>query len=222
MQNLRKNTAGYQSVWTDEELLSGLKYFYELEGHFPTSDEIDKFPYLPSARSIQRTHGGLVSLRKRLMPNEHHNFTTGEYRSTKAREADKRARVYEEEFYNFLDTHFESIAIHEHKIIRPGNVASDFFIYLNDKDGVVIDLFYAQDIRTLAKIVQIKLKRYTLLPFDTYFVLVGNPSITNLQIDERMQNRSTALPAHIKVVNERSFKDSIVLALKNRSRFAKT
>ena len=222
MQYLRKNKPGHQSAWTDEELLQGFSYFYKLEGHFPTADEIDNFPYLPSSRSIQRTHGGLVNLRKRLMPTEHHDFTTGAYRSDKAREGDRRARDYEEEFYNFLNTHFHEIAIHEHKIIRPGNVASDFFIYLDDDTGIVIDLFYAQNIRRLGKSVQIKLKRYAPLPFEIYFVAVGNPAITNQQIDERMQNRSTSLPSHIKVVNEQSFKDSIVKSLKNHSKFVKS
>lgn len=218
---LRKNKAGNQSQWTDTELLSGLKYFYEQYGHFPTAGEVDTFPYLPSARSIQRTHGGLVGLRKRLLPNEHHDFTRGSYRSDKAREGDKRARAYEEEFHTLLTAHFEEISIHEHRIIRPGNVASDFFIYLNEKNGIVIDLFYAQDLKTLGKIVTIKLKRYATLPYETYFILVGNPSLSNQSIQNLMANRTNPLPSHISVITENSFKTSYISSLSNRSKYVR-
>ncbi|MGZ6005685.1 MAG: hypothetical protein ACXWLH_06100 [Candidatus Saccharimonadales bacterium] len=217
---LRTNKPGHQMPWSDDDLLNGLRYFYQLNGRYPTATEIDPFPYLPSSRSIQRAHGGLVALRQRLLPDEANDYTKGEHRSSKAREADARATKYEEEFYNFLIENFMPVAVHEHKIIRPGNVASDFFIYEDEEKGLVIDLFYAQDIRTLTKVVNIKLKRYSTLPFEVYFILVGNSAITNSQIDQRMENRQTKLPTHIKVVTEISFKSSLINAIKNRSRYS--
>jgi hypothetical protein len=218
---LRKNSPGYQDSWTEEEVRAGLRHFYELHRRYPTAHEIDDFEYLPSSRSIQRSFGGLVALRGKLMPGEVSNFTSGEYRRSKAREADLRARGYEEEFYKFLTANFFEIAIHEHRIIRPGGIASDFFVYLTELSGIVIDLFYAQDIRSLANIVNIKLKRYEALPYPTYFVLVGNPTIGDDLIKRKMANRTLALPAHIKVTTEGEFKRSIVEELRRQSKYCR-
>jgi hypothetical protein len=217
MEGLRKFTNGAQVPWTKQEILAGLNFFYQQKGRYPTANEIDQFEYLPSSRSIQRTHGGLVSLRKELIPNAISDYTAGEYRKAKAQEADKRAKKYEEEFYDALSTHFRPIAIHEHKIIRPGNIASDFFIYLTELEGIVIDLFYAQDMRSLINIVNIKLKRYINLPYDVYFVLVGNPQILEKELVLRMANRSIPLPMNIKVVTEDTFKSNVIPELKTHS-----
>jgi hypothetical protein len=73
--------------------------FYDQHNRYPTSNEIDAFEYLPTSRTIQRSHGGLVNLRKKLLLGEISDHTTGDYRSEVARKADKRAKHYEEEFY---------------------------------------------------------------------------------------------------------------------------
>jgi hypothetical protein len=222
-EHLRKNKIGNQPLWTDNQLGAGFKYYFQLHGRYPAAGEIDSFDYLPSARSIQRTHGGLINLRKRLFPNEESDHTRGELRRKKASEGDRRASLYEEEFYNYLLDHFEEIAIHEHKVIRPGNVASDVFIYLDkfSKGGIVIDLFYAQDLVTLLKIVNIKLKRYATLPYDVYFILVGNPKISNFDINRRIENRHIPLPTHITVMTGQSFKDTVINAVKEKSNYTK-
>lgn len=75
---LRKAQRGGQpGIWTKQDILIGLKYFYELYNRYPTSREIDAFEYLPSSRSIQRQFGGLISLRKDLIPDSHLDFTKG-------------------------------------------------------------------------------------------------------------------------------------------------
>jgi hypothetical protein len=127
--SLRVSKSGDQLAWTKQEILASLQHFYKLYNRYPTALEIDRFEYLPSSRSIQRSFGGLVALRKELIPDSHSNFTQGAYRSSIAKETWHRAVKYEEEFYNFLCSHFDPVAIHEHKIMRPGNVASDYFIY---------------------------------------------------------------------------------------------
>jgi hypothetical protein len=220
---LRQNKVGHQLPWSDDELLAGLQKFYDDYGHYPSAGEVDTFAYLPSARSIQRTHGGLVTLRQRLLPDEDSDHTRGDRRRKIASEGDARARKYEEEFYIFLTKHFKEIAVHEHKIIRPGNVASDVFIYLNDSsaDGIVIDLFYAQDLITLLKIVTIKNKRYKDLPFTVYFILVGNDGIQQTEIDSRIVNKKVPLPSHINVVTENTFKQNSIDELKLRSKFSR-
>lgn len=218
--SLRRARVG-QKNWTKEQILAGVEYFFELYGRYPTAIEIDRFEYLPSSRSIQRSYGGLVSLRVELIPESHADFTKGSYRSNVAKMANHRAQKYEEEFYNFLSLHFDFIAIHEHKVIRPGGISSDYFVYFDENKGAVIDLFYAQDIRSLAGIIGIKLKRYILLPYEIYFILVGNPAITKEQIDILIARRKIALPSHITIDTEYNFKHSSVLKLKLRSKYSR-
>ena len=189
-----------------------------MNNRYPTAQEIDDFEFLPSSRSIQRSFGGLVKTRTEL-GLELNNYTKGTYRSEKAKEADARARNYEEEFFTFLKQHFHEIAIHEHKVIRPGNVNSDFFVYLNKSNGIVIDLFYANDIRNLLKIVNIKLLRYSLLPFRVFLIVVGNDSISQEEIKSKMTNKHVPLPSHIAVQTEKHFKNTVIPLLKTKSAF---
>lgn len=218
--NLRRARLG-QKNWTKEQIVAGIEYFFELHERYPTAVEIDSFEYLPSSRSIQRSYDGLVLLRTELVPKSHTNFTKGTYRSSMAKVANDRAKKYEEEFYNFLSLHFESIAIHEHKVIRPGGISSDYFIHFDEDKGAVIDLFYAQDIHSLAGIIGIKLKRYILLSCEVYFILVGNPDITKKQVDALISRRKIALPSHISIDTEINFKDLTIFKLKAESNYSR-
>ena len=217
---LRKNKPGYQNVWSNDELLAGLNHFKELHGHYPSSHEVDDFPYLPSARSIQRTHGGLVGLRRELLPLENGNLTKGKYRSAVAKNMNKNGRDYETKFYGELVKHFEEISIHEHKVMRPGGVSCDFFIYLAEDDGVVVDIFYANSIKNLINVINIKLKRYVLINKKTYLVVVGNPNIDDEQLLKKMENRRSSLPDHVVVATEKYFFEQIVPKLQSSSRYA--
>lgn len=220
MSNLRKAINGTQSSWTKDELRAGFNYFKELHQRYPTAHEIDTFEYLPSARSIQRTFGGLVNLRKELFPEEISNFTIGTHRSGVAKHTFANGRSLEEQFFNYLTTHFLEVAVHEHKVIRPGYVNSDFYIYLDAKIGVVIDIFYADSVINLINVVNIKLKRYSLITLETFLVTVGNPSLTQEMIDQKTENRKNPLPSHISICAEGYFKDHVIPSLKKRSTFA--
>jgi len=217
--NLRKNRVGNQSPWKENELLAGLMYFYELNGKYPSAHEIDAFDYLPSSRSIQRSYGGLQELRRRLIPDEIDNFTKGEYRKRVASRTFASGRALEALFYGYLTTIFRPISIHEHKLIRPGNVSCDFYIYLSEQVGIIIDVFYAESIINLVNIVNIKLKRYNLVDEETYLILVGNEQITQALIDAKTHNRQVPLPTHIKIITEQYFKDSVVPYLQTRSEY---
>lgn len=218
---LRISKSGYQIPWTKSEVLAGLDHFFGLYKRYPTSHEIDAFEYLPSSRSIQRQFGGLVALRTELIPNSHSSFTRGAYRSARAKESWDRAAKYEEEFHAFLCKHFESVAVHEHKVMRPGNVSSDYYLYLKEDSGVVIDLFYAQDMFSLSNVINIKLKRYLNLPFEIYFILVGNNQITNQDISKMTLQKRLPLPSHISIDTEVNFKNSTVFELKERSNYSR-
>jgi hypothetical protein len=208
-QNLQKRKLGFLAngqTWTLDNIRNGLEYYRELHGNYPTSQEVDQFEFLPSARSIQRSYGGLVQLRKNLGLSGPHDHTKGKTRSAKAQEADNRAKVYEEEFFYFLSKHFAEMRIHEHKVIRPGDVSCDFFVYTSDAEGVVIDLFYAADIDNVSKIINIKYKKYLDVKFPVLFIEIGNEKISQSEIDTMIKNRKTPLPEFMKVMNESEFK----------------
>ena len=208
-QNLQKKKLGFRANgqnWTLENIKDGLEYFYEINRHYPTSKEVDQFDFLPSARSIQRSYGGLVQVRKQLNLSCPHDNTRGAVRSAKAQEADKRAKAYEEEFFCFLSNHFAEMRIHEHKVIRPGDVSCDFFIYTSDTEGVVLDLFYAADLNNVSKIINIKYKKYLDVKHPVLFIVVGNDEISQTLVDRMVENRKIPLPSFMKVMTENNFK----------------
>lgn len=217
--SLRKNRVGNQVPWTTEELLAGFQYFYQQYGKYPSAHEVDAFEYLPSSRSIQRSYGGLQELRKRLLPDEINNYTKGEYRSKVARATFANGRTLEALFFEYLTSVFSEISVHEHKLIRPGNVNSDYYIYLNDQEGVVIDIFYAESITNLVNVVNIKLKRYSLVTQETYLVVVGNDLLRQEDIELKTKNRQIPLPRHIHVVSELFFKTAVINQLKSKSNY---
>jgi len=217
---LRKAGIGSNN-WTKDQILAGLQHFYSINKRYPTALEIDDFEYLPSSRSIQRTYGGLVALRKELIPESYSDYTQGKYRSSIAKETWYRATKYEEEFYDFLCSHFDSVAIHEHKIMRPGNISSDYYVYLDEDNGVVIDLFYAKDIHSLRGVLNIKKNRYQSLPYKTIFVLVGNDELGVDVIRKLVQRRKIPLPSNILVDSEANFKASTVHQIKKLSKYSR-
>lgn len=220
VKDLRINKAGNKRSWTNEELLAGFHKFYEEYGHFPTAHEIEAYQYLPSSRSIQRSYGGLVKLRSSLLPSEISNFTKGIRRSAIAKRTFANGRMYEKKFYEYLIEHFQEIAVHEHKLIRPGDVSCDFYVYITPCKGLVIDVFYAESLPNLVNIVNIKLKRYKLIQPETYLVLVGNEEITQTMIDAKVANRQVPLPAHIYLVSEEHFKLAIMPELQRYSDYS--
>ncbi len=195
--------------WSLDNIKDGFEYFNELHEHYPTAQEIDNFEYLPSSRSIQRSHGGLVALRKKLDLACILDHTKGKTRSKMAQKTSNRAKYYEEEFFLLLASNFTEMRVHEHKVIRPSDVSCDFFVYTSDNGGIVIDLFYAANLANISKVVNIKYKKYTNSNFKTLFIIVGNDSFLQNDIDLMIKNRKNQLPDFITVITEKEFKRNI-------------
>ncbi len=209
----KKDLVSPTNGWKIENLKDGLNYFFEIHGRYPTVKEVGIFDYLPTSRTIQRSFGGMVSLRKTLGLSGPSDFTTGDSRSNVARDGDLRAQKYEKEFYDYLVSKIPEMRIHEHKIIRPGDTAADFFIYTSDRDGIVVDLFYAVDMHSLGGVVNIKSKKYDEVKYLVYFVLVGNKNLKQEDIDVKIKNRRNQLSKHIVVLTEDNFKEHLIKIL---------
>jgi hypothetical protein len=85
----------------------------------------------------------------------------------------------------------------------------------------VIDLFYAQDIHSLGGVVNIKLKRYSALPFKTIFILVGNKSIDIGTVRTYLARRKIPIPHNILVDTEVNFKTLTIDQLKALSEYSR-
>lgn len=203
----KDGAAGSGQKWTLENLRDGILYFYETQGRYPTSQDVDSFDYLPSSRAIQRTYGGIKKLRNILKIGDVLNYASGMTRALKAREADERAKIYEEEFHAFLISRMHEIRVHEHKVLRPGSVNCDFFIYTDEKNGIALDLFYAQDLFSAQKQTNYKSKRYASVAFPCYFIIVGNDMIKQKDIEKMIASRKTVLPSSRRVFTEAFFKE---------------
>ena len=194
--------------WDLESLKLSMERFRLEEGNYPSTLDFDKVSYLPSSRYIQRNYGGIGKL-KSLLGLEVTDLRKGENRSLKASKTYRAAQDYEEKFYHYLIQQYEEVSVHEHKILRPGNICCDFFVYTSSNRGYVIDIFFAQDMYSLARIINIKYKRYSNLDFKIYFILVGNVSITDEMIRSLQKNKKIIFSKNILIYTEHKFKSLI-------------
>lgn len=150
---------GRGKIWTLEKVKEGFDKFFEDHGRYPTSNEVDDFDYLPSARQIQRIWGGLIPLRKQLGLSIE-NYSQGSIRSKVAIEIGARGRKLEVIVRDFLQEKFKEPFVH---IERPVHESSkdrfDFYVYAKPK-RFAIDVFGTSDIRKLIKNMNMKENRY--------------------------------------------------------------
>jgi len=156
----QKKTGGREIPWTLEELSSGLEHFFKEHGRYPTATEVDAYPYLPSARSIERSFGGLVALRKRLNLSGDSDLRAGAHSSARARSINARAHQNESRVYEFLIKKFGHEFVHrEYFFTDDHRTRADFFVYDNST-GFCIDVFYPANLRNLTGCLNIKLNKY--------------------------------------------------------------
>jgi hypothetical protein len=214
LQKRKDGTAANHQSWNIENIRDGLEYFSELNGHYPNCSEFNHFDYLPSTKTAERKFGGMVQLRKTLSLSGPMHFGSGESRSQTAIQGDARAKQYEKDFFDFLTSKIPEVRVHEHKIIRPSGLCCDFFIYTEDTWGIVLDLFYAKDIRSAMINVNLKLKKYCAVQFPVFLIIVGNNHITQSEIESLCNKRKSIIPEQIQVLTEATFKSNLETYLK--------
>lgn len=210
------------SVWNISNIEAGFEKFYEIHGRYPSGPELDTFEYLPSSKTIERKFGGIQKLRKELnLEHEALDYTRGKIRSEMAGKMWARSSDDEEEYYKYLITKIPELYIHEHKVLRcdKNKTDTDFFIYYPTSNkstsypdlgkGIAIDIFYAVDILSLLKQVQIKQKKYAPMSYPVYF-LNTNKEIPQGLIDSRIFDKKDKLPQNIKVCNIDYFNSTIL------------
>ncbi|MBX4195857.1 hypothetical protein KW796_02800 [Candidatus Parcubacteria bacterium] len=190
-----QKAGGKQKPWTLEQLKAGLEHFYKEHKRYPTATEVNKYPYLPAARSIERSFGGLVALRKQFGLGDNHDFRTGNYSAERARVINERGHKLENEVYTFLVKAFGKEFVHrEYFFIDDKRSRADFFVY--DKGGgFCIDIFYPSDKRNLTGCINSKLGKYVGDQMNKYPVifLQMNTDISQGEVDKLVSNKKKQL-----------------------------
>jgi hypothetical protein len=193
--SLRTQSNGYQKPWTHDELRDGMEEFYKEHGRYPTGPEVDKYSYLPSARSIERSFGGLIALRDALKLTGQNDFRTGAYSAERAHTIGDRANKTEQIVYEFLTEKFGKELVHrEYFFADDARTRADFFVY--DASGnFCVDVFYPSNYRNLTGCLNSKLQKYTAERLGNYPVifLQMNPDISQKEVDLLIQRKQNGL-----------------------------
>lgn len=192
---LRTQRSGKQKPWTIEELSIGLKHFFDTNSRYPTASEVDVYPYLPSARSIERRFGGLVQLRKQLDLKGQSDFRSGQHSTERARKINSRSHKIEQTVYDFLQSMFGKEFVHrEYFFTDDRRTRADFFVYDNRK-GFCVDVFYPSNRRNLTGCLNSKLRTYHTKHMRQYPVifLQMNEDISQDTLDKMIRNKKNTL-----------------------------
>ncbi len=183
---LRKSKLGRQDgEWTKDQVIAGLLKFYEEFGRFPKASEINAYPYLPTARSIQRNFGGIQTLKDELGIKE--DYHKGKYRSELMVQVNDRGREIEEKLGSTLVRRFSEICVHREFPLTGGRQRLDFVVY--SKEGRFgIDVFFAESRHSLQTNIQIKQSRYDAFS-DQLLLVCGNEDICQDAIDQILSNK---------------------------------
>jgi len=207
--NLRGGNIWSKTNWTMEQIKSGFIEFYIKYGHYPTAPEIDKFEFLPSARSIQRSYGGVKKIRSELGLNiGYTDCTSGKIRSKMASKINKRGMEAEKEIEKLLIEHFGKEFVHIEKPFGTSKERLDFYIFSKNYEFGV-DVFFPNSFENLTKIVNSKQKKYGFLNFDLYMISM-NHELDQGGIDTKIMNKKIKISNNIKVLNKNNFISGIL------------
>lgn len=204
-----------------ENIKQGLERFHYEHGRYPTAEEIDAYPHLPSSRQIQRAFGGLLALRKQL-GLEITNYAQGMVRSEQASLINARGSEAERRIESRLISHFGEYFVHAEKPLYKyftesdfdksiGKRRADFLIY--HREGVFcVDVFVARNIHTLKRIINIKERTYSGLSIEIFFVNGGlTHSSANQDIIRFINNKHRKLENNMHILNEKDFLSHILM-----------
>jgi len=196
-------------MWTMEQIRVGLERFREEHGRYTDAYEVDAYPYLPSSRTIQRSHGGYIRVRKLLgLPMIH----SGEYRSALQKQSNHRGKDIERDLYRDLVSRFGEEFVHrEAPIGENGWMRLDCLVFTRQgKFGV--DIFYAAKPHILKTTIVIKTregKHYGNLGFPVFLVVANEGVMQQAEIDAMLANKKNPLPSNVRVLLRQQFTDAL-------------
>lgn len=189
-----------------DEIKEGFDKFYEKNGHYPSSTDLDNCSYLPAAKQIQRRFGGLPELKFKLgIDKENIHYGRGKFRSEIAKRSNFIGFNAEKMLGNVLIKHFGEPFVHiEKPISNSKRTRFDFFVYAKDINFGV-DVFYSETKRNAQVNINSKLDNYKEVKEPLYFVMA------NLDINQKLLDEISAskphkpLPFNIKLITIAKF-----------------
>lgn len=189
-------------TWSDQKIKEGFERFFKEYGRYPTAREIDKFPFLPSSRSIQRIRGGLKEVRRKLGLSIV-NYTEGAVRSAKAKSVGTRGLTHEKQIRQILLNKFGEIFVHEQKPFNDYEGRLDFYVY-SKNENFGIDVFYPSDQDNFTGCINNKQRLYKNVAHKL-ILLQANPQITQKDIYQYLATKKNPLPSNILVFSLDTF-----------------
>jgi len=160
--------------WTLTTIKAGIERFVTENDHFPTAWDFDRSSYLPSARQVQRAHGGLEQLRRDLNIEET-NYTKGLLRTARSAEGYKRGTRAEDDLEILLIKKFGEPFVHTQKrYYKDHRHRYDFFIYY--QNGYLgVDIFTTARAEYIGPNIRHKIPKYRNVPSNVpiWFVVVA-------------------------------------------------
>lgn len=200
--DLRQVSTGGQKSWTKDEILAGVLQFMGEHSRFPKANEFDHCEYLPTARSIQRSFGGLIGLKQELGIAD--NYHKGEYRSNISRSINKRSLLVEKRLGEFLEAQFGVVCVHrERKISSENKERLDFVVFYRGGE-FGIDIFFADNEHNFKTCINVKQKKYKQFKHPLFFIS-ANPKIESKDIARIIDAKNFPLSKQIVVVTEGDF-----------------
>lgn len=194
--------------YNKESIKEGLKRFFEENERYPTADDIDHCPYLPTSRTIQRKFSGLVALRKEF-GLEVENFTKGASRKKIMETVTPRADATERKIHQYLIETFGTPFVHREYMFRDDRrTRTDFFIFCK-KGNFSVDVFYPKNIKTMIGCINSKMKTYNddiMLQYPVIFLQM-NDEISRESVDLFLSRKKNKLHSYQKIMNYRQFQD---------------
>lgn len=203
-----KNTTRKQRI-SEEEIVNGFKRFYQDFRRYPTTNEIDAYDHLPSAKTIQRRFGSLSAFRQKHSLGQA-SYTRGEYRSNVARKAYKRSLDQEITVYQLLVDRFGKEFVHVASPLTDSwRIRTDFLVF-NQTETFCVDVFYPQDRQSALGCLNLRLKKYAgKKPHYPTFFLSMNPALPQSELDDLVASRKHPMPNNERVVSLETFKSFI-------------
>ncbi|MEO5499019.1 MAG: hypothetical protein ABIR46_00800, partial [Candidatus Saccharimonadales bacterium] len=157
--------------WNLEVIKQGIDAYREEFGYFPTAFDFDKCSYLPSARQVQRSFGGLESLRTQLGYKEL-NYTKGALRRSRSIAGFTNGTLAEDELEKLLIEFFGEPYVHTQKrYYKDHKNRYDFFIYY--QEGYLgVDIFTTSRIEYIGPNLRHKITKYRNVPQSTPIIFV--------------------------------------------------
>jgi hypothetical protein len=200
---------------TDEEIIDSFKKFFNENGHYPSSRELDLCQYTPTSKTFQRRFGSLIAFRIK------YSFGPFDFRSTQEKK-DKTAKRSKESIKEEVDLfNFAKDIFKKHTVIREycefddGRKRIDLLIRNSKKEDLRIyaDIFNPEDIRSLIGSVNLKLRKYypssRLEPYKFFFVC-ANPKVDQYNINDYVERRKNKLSDNQKIITLSEFKKYLI------------